>query len=272
VLLLIVLWPKIHWTLAPGVHGAAHLGAWILGASVTFALVASWFSFAADYSRYVPTQASTRSLAGWVTAGSALPMIGLGMLGVLFLSINPSSGDLLGTIVHNTPLPLAIAFLLFVALGMIWANYLDVYTAGLATLALGVPLRRWQTALIGGIVGGLLAYYALFVGSFLTAYENFLLVTYIWAPAWAAVLLLDLFVFRPGTYEPADFFRPSGVSWSAIAALVAGTVAAIPFVNSSLWQSPLSTRLLQGADASGFVSFLVAGIVFLILRRKVTAQ
>lgn len=266
VVLLVVLWPKIHWMLGPTVHGSAHLGAWILGASVTFALVASWFSFAADYSRYVPPGASAGSLAGWVAAGSAFPVIALGMLGVLFLSINASSGDLLGTIIHNTPLPLAAAFLLFVALGMIWANYMDVYTAGLVTLALGAPLRRRHTALLAGIIGGVLAYYALFVGSFLTAYTNFLLVTYIWAPAWAAVLLLDLFVFRRHAYLPAAFFRQTGVHWPALVALLAGTVAAIPFVNSTLWQSPLAAHILNGADLSGFVSFLVGGLVFVALR------
>lgn len=36
---------------------------------------------------------------------------------VLFLSNNARFGNLLGTSVHNTPLPLAVAFLLFVALG-----------------------------------------------------------------------------------------------------------------------------------------------------------
>lgn len=270
--LLVVLWPKIHWSLGPTVHGTAHLGAWILGASVTFALVASWFSFAGDYSRYVPARTSVRAVVGWVTAGAAIPASALGMLGVLFLSINARSGDLLGTIVHNTPLPLATAFLLFVALGMIWANYLDVYTAGLVTIALGVRLHRWQTALLAGTAGGLLAYYALFVGSFLNAYSNFLLVTYIWAPAWAAILLLDLFVFRRHVSRPADFFQQTSIRWPALIALVVGTLAAIPFVNSTLWQSPISTHLLDGADLSGFVSFLVGGVAFLILRRLMTGR
>ncbi len=266
VLLLAVLWPKIHWGLGPSVHGTAHLGAWILGASVTFALVASWFSFAADYSRYVPERTSAGSVASWVAAGSAIPTIALGTLGVLFLSINAKSGDLLGTIIHNIPLPLAVAFLLFVALGMIWANYMDVYTAGLVALALGAALQRWQTALLAGVIGGLLASYALFVGSFLSAYTNFLLVTYIWAPAWASVLLLDLFVFRPRAYQPGTFFRQTGVHWPALVALIAGTVAAIPFVNSTLWQSPLAVHILHGADLSGFVSFIVGGLVFVALR------
>lgn len=266
VLLVIALFPRIHWTLGPSVHGAAHVGAWLLGASVTFALVASWLSFAADYSRYLPATTPSRTVTGWIALGVALPVIAFEMLGVLFLSINPHSGDLLGTIVHNAPGPLAGAFLLFVALGMIWANYLDVYTAALVTLALDLPFRRWQTAVLAGIVGGALAFYALFVSGFDTAYTNFLLVTYIWSPAWAAVVLLDLFYFGPRRYQSAAFFQRSGVRWPALLALVLGTVAALPFVNSSLWQSPLATGLLHGADLSGFVSFLVGGAVYLLLR------
>ncbi len=266
IVLLIVLAPKIHWGLTSSLAGPTHLGAWLLGASVTFALVASWFSFAADYSRYLPSRTSTSAITAWVAGGAALPMIGLGMLGVLFFSIDTKTGDLLTTIVQQTDRPLAVGFLLFVALGMIWANYLDVYTAGLVTLALNVPFHRWQTAVLSGIVGGLLAYYALFATSFYTAYTNFLLVTYIWAPAWAAVLLLSLFVFQRADDGSAGAARPANVVWSAVLALLAGTAAAIPFVNSTLWQSPLAVHVLQGADLSGFVSFIVSGAVFAGLR------
>jgi NCS1 family nucleobase:cation symporter-1 len=265
--------------------------------------VASWFSFAADYSRYLPRDASPGAVAGWVAAGTAIPTVALGMLGVLLLSIDTRT-DLLTTIVNHAPRPLAVAFLLFVALGMIWANYFDVYTAGLVTLALDMRMKRWQTALLAGIVGGLLAYYALFVSSFLSAYQNFLSVTYVWAPAWAAIMLLDLFVFRgegrsvdngnrgnlspetnqvsgrpgraphpegtrglPGSDEAASFFRRTGIRWPALVGVLAGTAAAIPFVNSTLWSSPLAVHVLQQADLSGLVSFLVGGLVFTLLRR-----
>jgi len=105
ILLLVLLFPKIHVHLQPTVSGSGHLGAWILGASIVFALVASWFSFAADYSRYLPRQTSSGAVAGWVAAGAGLPAAGLGILGVLLFSINTSTGDLLTTIVHATSRP-----------------------------------------------------------------------------------------------------------------------------------------------------------------------
>lgn len=264
--------PKIHWSMGTSLHGSAHLGAWILGAGVTFALVASWFSFAADYSRYLPAGANSRAVVGWVWSGSALPTAGLAALGVLLFSINTKSGDLLTTIVGASPRPLTVAFLLFVALGMIWANYLDVYTAGLCALALDVRLPRWRTALLAGVLGGTLALYALFVTSFDQAYTNFLLVTYIWAPAWAAIVLLSLFVFRRQDFAPSAFTQRTGVSLPAILALLAGTASAIPFVNSSLWASSIAVNLLHGADLSGLISFVVGGAVYALLRTLVHPQ
>ena len=94
-------------------------------------------------------------------------------------------------------------FFIFVVVGEIWANYLDVYTAGLVSLAMGIRLRRWQTALGCGLLGTALAAYAVLVSDFHLAYEDFLILTYLWAPAWAAVVLLSFFVFE-GRPRPAS--------------------------------------------------------------------
>src|SRR4029077_15154196 len=102
----------------------------------------------------------------------------------------------------------------------IWANYLDVYTAGLVALAMGIRLRRWQTALGCGVLGTALATYAVLVSDFHVAYEDFLILTYLWAPAWAAVVLLSFFVFE-GTARP----RLALVAW------LGGTATSLLFVN-----------------------------------------
>src|SRR6266516_7826108 len=115
---------------------------------------------------------------------------------------------------------LPIPFFVFIVVGEIWANYLDVYTAGLVTLAMGIRLQRWQTALGCGLLGTALAAYAVLISDFHVAYEDFLILTYLWAPAWAAVVLLSFFVFE-GQARP----RAALVAW------VAGTAASLLFVN-----------------------------------------
>ena len=154
--LFVSLLPQVNWGLSARLSGADHLAAWLLGTSVIFALVASWFSFASDYSRYLPGHVSTASVAGWIGAGTGLSMPLFGSTGVLLASIQPqNAGNLLGLITATAPGPIVVPFLLFIAIGEIWANYLDVYTAGLAGLALnlrhppldgGTDLRRSRRA------------------------------------------------------------------------------------------------------------------------------
>src|SRR5947208_6600477 len=105
----LTLLPKINWSLQPSLQGADHLAAWVLGTSVVFALIASWFSFASDYSRYLPSRLSARSVVGWVAAGTALSMFLFGSLGVLLGSIDPrGGGNLLALISSRAPLVVVV--------------------------------------------------------------------------------------------------------------------------------------------------------------------
>ena len=40
---------------------------------------------------------------------------------------------------HELPGVVGIPFLIYVVVGMVWGNYFDVYTAGLSSLAMGLP-------------------------------------------------------------------------------------------------------------------------------------
>ena len=255
--------PKINWTLQPSVAGADHLAAFVLGTSVIFALVASWFSFASDYSRSLPARLPARSVAGWIGAGTAISMFLFGALGVLLASIDPKGGgNLLALISANAPLAVVVPFLLFIAVGEVWANYLDVYTAGLAGQALNLRVQRWAAALAFGVIGGLLAYVAMFISNFKDQYTNFLLITYLWVPPWAAVVLVDMFVFRR---RPARAIPYNG---RAVLAWLIGLATAIPFVDSSLWQSPLAVNVLHNTDISGYVGALAGAAAYLALGRR----
>ncbi|HEX9096934.1 MAG TPA: cytosine permease [Candidatus Dormibacteraeota bacterium] len=259
----LALLPKVNWSLQPSVTGGDRLAAWVLGTSVIFALVASWFSFASDYSRYLPERLPVRSVAGWIGAGTAISMFAFGALGVLLASIDPrAGGNLLALISANAPIAIVVPFLLFIAVGEIWANYLDVYTAALSALALNLRMRRWSAALACGALGGVLAYVAMFISNFKDQYTNFLLITYLWVPSWAAVVMVDMFVFqrRPG--------RLMTFRGRAVLAWLIGLAVAIPFVNTSLWQSPLAVNALHNTDISGYVGALVGGAAYLLLGRR----
>jgi NCS1 family nucleobase:cation symporter-1 len=262
--LFFLLAPQFHWAQGPTASGPDYPGAFVLGFMTCFALVASWYPFASDYSRYLPASSGTRSVTLWPLVGVALPMLMLGLFGLLLPTIDAklaASQGVFAVISTHAPGWVAVPFFIFVVVGEIWANYLDVYTAGLVSLAMGIRLQRWQTALACGVLGTAVAAYAVLVSDFHLAYEDFLILTYLWAPAWAAVVLLSFFLFdrRP---------RPR----LALLAWLAGTVSSLVFVNyanlfSNLFASPrffndALIAALHGADVSGLVSVVIAAAVY----------
>jgi NCS1 family nucleobase:cation symporter-1 len=269
VVLFVFLAPQFHWNQAPAASGADYPGAFVLGFMTCFALVASWYPFASDYSRYLPASSSTRSVTLWPVIGVTLPMLFLGLFGLMLPTIDAglaADQGVLAVISAHAPIWVAAPFFVFVVVGMIWANYLDVYTAGLVSLAMGIKVKRWQAALGCGVLGTTLAGYAVLVSDLHIAYEDFLILTYLWAPAWAAVVLLSFFAFET---KP----RPA----LALASWAAGTVASLVVVNYDNLFSNLGTGTayfnhgliagLHGADLSGIVSAAVAAAIYLGVRR-----
>jgi len=133
------------------------------------------------------------------------------------------------------------------------------------------PISRasfWLLAKDGGsflafvVLGGVLAFVAMFISNFKDQYTNFLLITYLWVPSWAAVVLVDMFVFRRRPGRPMTFNGRAVVAW------LIGLAVAIPFVNSSLWQSPLAVNLLHNTDISGYVGAVVGGVAYWRLGRR----
>ena len=268
-LLFLFLAPQFHWGQGPSASGPDYAGAFVLGFMTCFALVASWYPFASDYSRYLPAASSSRAVTLWPMAGVVAPMLLLGLFGLLLPTIDAklaAGQGVLAVVSAHSPTWVAIPFFVFIVVGEVWANYLDVYTAGLVTLAMGIKLQRWQTALGCGLLGTALATYAVLVSDFHLAYEDFLILTYLWAPAWAAVVLLSFLVFER---------RPRPLL--ALAAWLAGTAASLVFVNyanlfgnvagnATFFNSGLIGGL-HGADLSGLVSMAVAAAVYWTGRR-----
>src|SRR5712664_5019706 len=69
VALFLFLAPQFHWTQGASAAGADYFGAFVLGFMTCFALVASWYPFASDYSRYLPASSPTRSVTWWPVLG-----------------------------------------------------------------------------------------------------------------------------------------------------------------------------------------------------------
>src|SRR5258708_11468339 len=114
--------PQFHWGQAASVGGADYPGAFVLGFMTCFALVASWYPFASDYSRYLPASSPTRAVTFWPLVGVTLPMLVLGLFGLLLptIDIRLAAGQgVLAVISQHAPAWVTLPFFMFVVLSEI---------------------------------------------------------------------------------------------------------------------------------------------------------
>jgi nucleobase:cation symporter-1, NCS1 family len=275
-LLGIVLLPRFHPGLTSSLAPGPHLAAALLGFTATFALIVSWATYAADYSRYLPRNSSAAAVSLWSGAGSVTTLVLCGVLGILVQSSDPRNQDLAGLIVRNLPAWLALVFVAFIVIAEMSSNYLNVYTAALSALASGLAMARWQAAVAVGLLGGTIAAAVLAnADRFESVYVSFLTVTYVWFPAWCIIVLAD-FRRRRGGVDPATFEgsrsqRLPAWKWPALATFAVGTVATLLFFQEPGFYRGAGARLLfsdQPADISSFVGVGVSLALFAWLARR----
>ncbi|HIW30906.1 MAG TPA: cytosine permease, partial [Candidatus Luteococcus avicola] len=114
-----------------------------------------WTSCAADYSRYLPRNASRSSLVGWTTLGGSVPVAVFIVFGLLLCGSDPALmaaivDDPIGALTNMLPLWFVVPFWLVAVTALVAGAVIDIYSSGLALLAIGVRLPRWSTALVDG--------------------------------------------------------------------------------------------------------------------------
>ncbi len=260
--------PQAHLGVVSRLAPADHLGISILVMTAVASYVFSWSPYAADYARYLPATTSKRRVFAAVFAGSFLGCVWLQVLGaaVATIGFHLAPIDLVVKVMGRFWLPALLA----IVLGTITANALNIYTGALSLLTLDVPVRRWVSVVAVGVLGGALALYG--VHGLASKYETFLLLLSYWIGPWWAVIVVDFFL-RPGQGPQArpdsSPAAPRAVEWPGLAAFLAGLVASLPFMNSSLFTGPVA-RLLHGADLAYYIGMLVAGGLYYGLRKRET--
>jgi nucleobase:cation symporter-1, NCS1 family len=174
-----------------------------------------WVNAAADYSRYLPRGASGRGVVAWTTVGSALAPLLLFAFGLLLAGSSPQlseaiAADPIGALTTALPTWFLVPFALVAVLGLVGGAVLDIYSSGLAMLAMGVRVPRYVAALIDGGIMILGTVYAVFFGGeFLGQFQGFLITLGVPVAAWCGVMLADI-ALRRGDYDEAALFDPAG--------------------------------------------------------------
>jgi purine-cytosine permease-like protein len=243
-----------------------------------------WVNAAADYSRYLPRKASGPGIVFWTTFGGALAPVVLLVFGVLLAGSSPKLNEAVGAysvggLATIAPTWFLIPFLIVAALGLIGGAALDIYSSGLALLAVGARMPRYAAALVDGVIMTLGAIYIVFFAQdFSGPFQNFLITLGVPIAAWAGVMLADI-LLRRRDYAQDELYEPRGrygrVNWVAIGFVVVGTAVGWGLVVTFPWMG----YLLGGAKANwgganlGVLAALVIGFVGTIANpRRVAKQ
>jgi len=251
---------------------ASSLALFAIVLAVSFSYIMSWSPYASDYSRYLPEITSRSYVAIYVFVGAALASFVTEVVGMLVAILAPGA---------STPIAaLKIAMggfgafaVIAVILGATTANVLNLYSNTMSAKVLDVRLPRWQLAVLGGILGFILA----LVGyqNFTQNYQNFLIVLDYWIMPWLAVVLIDYYVFKH--QEPMGFSQAVGVNWMGLIAWLIGLGVSLLFISEQFQVFGLKAHgpfasWFGDADFGYFIGFIVAGVVYLLLNRSRAPQ
>jgi len=283
VLMSILAWTRpgvVNWNLTSTLPPSAHM------AMITLLMTAigvgwgiSWVTWASDYSRFVPRRVSSAAVFWYSYIGMFVPTVWLAILGATLASVTKDTdpAKMVSAVFGGV---LSVLVLLLVLHGPIATNILNVYSAALAALSMGLKLSRTAVALVAGIVGYLVTIYFVFQPSFAKAFDNWMISLLLWMSPWAGVVFADFYLVRKGRIDVDELYRDpersayGDINWGAIVAFVVGLIAGWSVEDGLVpaLQGPISTKLLGGADLSWLAGIVVAGGLYLAIgRRTVTA-
>jgi nucleobase:cation symporter-1, NCS1 family len=241
-------WRHIRWSAISAIPGGSLpsvIGAFLF-AVAGFGL--GWVNSASDYSRYLPRASSGPAVVAWTTLGASLSPVILVLYGLLLAGSDPKLNaaigtDPIGALTSLLPTWYLLPFALAAIGGIIGGAVLDIYSSGLALLTLGVRMRRWQAALLDGILmmlgTGIVVWGATdFIGPF----QGFLITLGVPVAAWCGIFLGDM-TLRREDYAMEDLFDPCGrygaVNPVAVAGVLGGALLGWGLVanNSAVWLS-----------------------------------
>ncbi|CEO88750.1 purine-cytosine permease family protein [Syntrophaceticus schinkii] len=239
--------------------GGFSWGVFILAVAVTFSYQISYTPIGADYSRYLPENTSKFQVWRFTYLGMLAVTIWLEILGALTASLGTQTGpmEFFSTLMGVFMIPA----LLTIILSIFPINAVAMYSGGLAMQAMGIPIKRWLSAVVIGGTAMLLVSFG--YGKLADTYSNFLLLLSYWVAPWLGVVLCDFF-YRQLKPE----LERCSHGWAGILSFICGVVISIPFMNSVLYVGPLAKNM-GGADISYFLSMIVSGMIYLgILKMK----
>jgi nucleobase:cation symporter-1, NCS1 family len=169
---------------------------------------------------------------------------------------------------------LGVLALIAIVSGAIASNSMNDYTGSLAFQALGARVRRPIVA-AAVTIPAFAAILYMNAGNTSGKFQNVLLFTAYWIAPFCAIVMIDWHYnrarYRPSFLRGALGFAKLGNGWPAIVSFCVGLGVMVPFMNTSIIVGPVANAL-KGADTAFYVGFVVAGVLYYVLRRVAISQ
>jgi purine-cytosine permease-like protein len=233
----------------------------------------TWLAYAGDYSRFISPTQSKKKLFLASALGQFIPVVWLGLLGATLATKNGSVDP--GEMIVSNFGALAIPVLLLVLHGPIATNVLNIYSFSLAVQALDVRVSRRLLNLLMGILAFIACIVFIFQDDVATVLDAWLVGIVSWVAPWAAIMVVQFYIFdRCSTdfgfvFDPVGGKRMADVGGRALIAFAIGVFCTWLFLNGSVpaLQGP-AAQLLGGIDLSWLAGGLSAGISYYLLARR----
>ena len=235
-----------------------------------------WVNSAADYSRYLPRNVSSKSVFGWTVFGASIVPITLVIYGSALSGSSKELSDSIamdpiGALTQLLPTWFLIPFALVAILGLVGGAILDLYSSGLTLISIGVKVKRPVAAAIDGTImlfGTI--YIVWFATDFFAPFQGFLITLGVPVAVWSAIFVADV-VLRKRDYVEADLFSETGrygrVNPIAIALVVIGSIVGWGFVTNTFanwlnWQGYFMGAI---GGKEGQWAYANVGVIFALL-------
>jgi len=232
-------------------------GAFILCTSIMIGYGVSWVPYSSDYTRYLRTDknavAVKKTVRTYAFLGSLISTVWIESLGAL---IGASVSFAVPSDLFTSWMPgwLKAPLLIAIIIGTASANILNLYSATLSALALGIKIKQHYASLITGILGTVLSVLA--AAKFINNYENFLFVLGYWIMPWISITLLCHFANRRSRF--------GGIS-AAFISWVVTMLLSVPFWNQTMYTGKFATAYPQFGDCTFIVSFVLGALLYFAL-------
>lgn len=250
---------------------------WLLSVSIALSIPVSLVPYINDYTRYIPSSTSARSImlgtGGGIFVGCWITMITAAYFTTMFKSLDT---PLVQGMIEMSPTWFVLPLIIVGIVGSLTQGSFAIYGAGLGLESLGWGLKRITTTIIISLVSIVVAFLAVFVYNLVDVVNAFVTLIIVAISPWLSIKLIGLYLYR-GQYSPLElhkrkdslYWYTNGYNIPAVLSWVVGVVVGLLFTNTVVFVGPLANSV-GGVDVS-FVSSAIVGaaLYYLLVKNSI---